>query len=320
MSVYAGENAAYLRQSLDCMAVQTVPPDEIVLVFDGPLPDALENVVADFAAEVPFDVNIVRIPERGGTGGAVAKGMLACRNELVARMDSDDLVTPDRMEKTLAAFADNPDLCIVGTQAQEFRTSPGEPTSQVDLPCSHEEIVAFSKRRIPFRQPSVTLRKSAVLAVGNYDNHFPYYEDYDLFNRMLAHGCRSMNLPDVCLFVRVGAGFYGRRGGMSYLRDTARFKIAQYKRGYFSLPELVVSLGPHVVVCLMPNGLRSKVYDTFLRTSPQAGAGKKSAGESAQHAFRVSAGKQPASARKQNAFHAGAKKKQAREYTEIKDS
>ena len=51
MSVYAGENAAYLRQSLDCMAAQTVPPDEIVLVFDGPLSDALENVVADFAAD-----------------------------------------------------------------------------------------------------------------------------------------------------------------------------------------------------------------------------------------------------------------------------
>ena len=265
MSLYAGENPAWLRQSLVSMETQTIPPDEMVLVFDGSLPHALEDVVERFAIQAHFDVRVVRIAERRGTGVAVAQGMLVCRNELVARMDSDDIVTCDRMEKTLAAFAAHPELGIVGTQAVEFKGSPNNVTGIVVLPQSHDDIVAFSKRRIPFRQPSVTLRKSDVLAAGNYDGKFPFFEDYDLFNRMLACGSRAMNLPDICLFVRVGDSFYGRRGGRDYLAHIIKFKLAQYESGYFSAADLACSLPAHIVVCLMPNELRTQVYNTFLR-------------------------------------------------------
>ena len=265
MSLYASENPAYLRQSLVSMGTQTVPPDEMVLVFDGPLPSELEEVVDRFAETVPFDVRIVRMPERRGTGAAAAEGMLACRNELVARMDSDDIVTYDRMEKTLAAFAEHPELGIVGTQAVEFLGTPACVTGVVELPQAHDDIVAFSKRRIPFRQPSVTLKRSEALAAGNYDGNFPYFEDYDLFNRMLANGSKALNLPDICLFVRTGSSFYGRRGGLDYLSYMAKFRLDQYESGYFSLIDVACTLVPHAAVCLMPNAMRTWLYNTFLR-------------------------------------------------------
>ena len=265
MSVYANENPLHFRQSLVSMETQTIPPDEMVVVVDGPIPETLETVLAHFAASASFDMQVIRLAERGGSGIAAHCGMLACRNELVARMDSDDIATYDRMEKTLAAFAAQPELGIVGTQAVEFRGTPDNITGVVDLPQTHEDIVAFSKRRCPVRQPSLTLRKSEVLAAGNYDGNYPYFEDWDLINRMLANGSRALNLPDICLFVRVGETFYGRRGGRTYLSHVIRFKLAQFERGYFSAADLACSLPPHVAVSLMPNSVRTLVYDTLLR-------------------------------------------------------
>ena len=265
LTVYANENPLYFQQSLVSMETQTVPPSEMVLVVDGPIPDTLEDLIAHFADHAPFDVRVIRLEKRSGLGIAARTGMLACRNELVARMDSDDIATYDRMEKTLDAFAAQPELGIVGTQAVEFHGTLDNITSIVELPQAHEDIVAFSKRRCPVRHPSLTLRKSEVLAAGNYDGNYPYFEDWDLINRMLAHGCRALNLSDICLFIRADEGFYRRRGGRTYLPYVVKFKLAQFERGYFNAADLACSLTPHVIVCLMPNSARALVYETLLR-------------------------------------------------------
>ena len=265
LSVYTNESPLYLRQSLVSMETQTVPPDEMVLVVDGPIPDALERVIVHFVDNAPFDVQVIRLEERSGSGNAARIGMLACRNELVARIDSDDIATYDRMEKTLAAFAAQPELSLVGPQVAEFLGSIDNITGIVEVPQSHEDIVAFSKRRCPVRQTSLTLRKSKVLAAGNYTDDYPYFEDWDLVNRMLGRGCRALNLPDICLFQRVSDGFYRRRGGRAYLSHVVKFKRAQFECGYFNAADLAYSLTPHVIVCLMPNSARALVYDTLLR-------------------------------------------------------
>lgn len=263
MSIYKQENPAYLIQALDSMLNQTVFPSEIVMVKDGPLTRDLENVLNRYDAKYPGLFNFVSYDVNHGLGYALRQGMLACSNEIVARMDTDDIARPDRMEKQLAAIDGGLDM--VGSDVIEFVTSPNDPVAATDLPKGIDAIRSYSKRRNPFRHPPMTFKKSKVIEAGNYSPEFLYFEDWDLFNRMLACGCLADNLSEPLVAMRVSEDFYARRGGLQYLKYAKLFKKAQVMRGYFSNLDYLCSYLPHVVLCLMPNFLRAYLYRVLLR-------------------------------------------------------
>lgn len=263
MSIYKQENPAYLIQALDSMLNQTVFPSEIVMVKDGPLTRDLENVLNRYDTKYPGLFNFVSYDVNHGLGYALRQGILACSNEIVARMDTDDIARPDRMEKQLAAIDGGLDM--VGSDVIEFVTSPNDPVAATDLPKGIDAIRSYSKRRNPFRHPPMTFKKSKVIEAGNYSSEFLYFEDWDLFNRMLACGCQADNLSEPLVAMRVSEDFYARRGGLQYLKYAKLFKKAQVMRGYFSNLDYLCSYLPHVVLCLMPNFLRAYLYRVLLR-------------------------------------------------------
>lgn len=243
---------------------QTVVPQEIVLVKDGLLTPELDAIIACFGASHPGLLTVESYPENHGLGYALRRGLRVCRNEIVARMDTDDYAFPTRMEEQLKVMQER-DLDMVGSQIVEFIKDPHTPVATSALPVSSEEIVAYSKRRNPFRHPSMMYKKSMVMKAGNYSKDFLYFEDWDLFNRMLAIGCKAWNVNHPLVAMRVSADFYGRRGGPAYLPHIWKFKTAQLKRGYFTFGEFLVSTVPHVAVCLVPNSVRSFIYTHLLR-------------------------------------------------------
>lgn len=263
MSIYKQENPAYLIQALDSMLNQTVFPSEIVMVKDGPLTRDLENVLNRYDTKYPGLFKFVSYDVNHGLGYALRQGILACSNEIVARMDTDDIARPDRMEKQLAAIDGGLDM--VGSDVIEFVTSPNDPVAATDLPKGIDAIRSYSKRRNPFRHPPMTFKKSKVIEAGNYSSEFLYFEDWDLFNRMLACGCQADNLSEPLVAMRVSEDFYARRGGLQYLKYAKLFKKAQVMRGYFSNLDYLCSYLPHVVLCLMPNFLRAYLYRVLLR-------------------------------------------------------
>ena len=105
MSVYRKEKAEYLQKSIDSMLSQTVPPQDFVIVCDGLLGDELNQVLQKKKQEYPECFQIVQLPENRGLGEALKEGLVYCKNELVARMDSDDISVPERCEWQLKAFA-----------------------------------------------------------------------------------------------------------------------------------------------------------------------------------------------------------------------
>ena len=154
---------------------------------------------------------------------------------------------------------------MVGSDVIEFVTSPNDPVAVTDLPKGIDAIRSYSKRRNPFRHPPMTFKKSKVIEAGNYSSEFLYFEDWDLFNRMLACGCQADNLSEPLVAMRVSEDFYARRGGLQYLKYAKLFKKAQVMRGYFSNLDYLCSYLPHVVLCLMPNFLRAYLYRVLLR-------------------------------------------------------
>lgn len=264
MSVYAKENPDWMYAAVLSMLDQTVPPAEFVIVEDGPLTEGLHKVIKGFERSHPGLFRIVSYPENRGLGYALSEGMKACTMPVVARMDSDDLSKPNRMEMQLSLMRER-DLDMVGSQVIEFIDTPNNPVALTDLPKGHNAIIAYSKRRNPFRHPPMTFKRSKVMEAGNYSSDFLYFEDWDLFNRMLAIGCRAENIHEPLVAMRVSADFYARRGGAAYLRHAWRFKKAQVARGWFSMMDFAASFLPQAVVCLMPNGMRSVVYTKLLR-------------------------------------------------------
>ena len=267
ISLYEKERPEYLQESLDSIFRQSVYPDEIVVVKDGALTDELEAVLDSYSDKHPGLFTFIAYPENKGLWYALNVGVPACRNELIMRMDVDDWMAPERAEKQLKVFVKNPDYGCVGTLVIEFEGDISHPIAFVDLPEGHDEIVRFGKKRNPMRHPAVMFKKSVVLAAGNYQE-MPFFEDYDLYMRMVSTGCIFYNIQKCLVYMRTNQGFYARRGGLAYMRKMLRFKRACLNRGDYTLSEFVACTAPHVVACLIPNGLRAFVYRHMLRSKP----------------------------------------------------
>ena len=197
-------------------------------------------------------------------GPALKKGIEECKNEFIARMDSDDYSVPTRIEKQFEVFENNPKLGLVGTNVDEFNGTIENVSCSVVLPEQHDEIYKFSKRRCPFRHPSLLYKKNEVLKAGNY-RKFYLCEDYDLYVRMLRSGCVCYNIQEVLVYMRIGEDFYKRRGGWKYMKTILKFKNEQLKIGYFSFFDYLRSTIPHIIVCLLPNTFRDRIYRNLLR-------------------------------------------------------
>ena len=254
MSVYAGENSEFFKSSIESMLAQTVPTDDFILVCDGPLTPALDKVIAEFE-----ELKVMRLPQNQGLAEALNIGLRHCKYELVARMDSDDISLPHRIEQQLKLNKD-----IVGSAIQEFISKPGDASTLRSLPTDQTNILRFAKRRNPFNHPSVLYRKSAVLKAGGYEN-YPLCEDYQLWVKMLMAGNSAANIPEPLVYMRVGSGLYKRRGGISYFKIMLKFRRWMYGIGFSGPIDFCYCLLVHAVSCFAPDSLRRFIYTKLLR-------------------------------------------------------
>lgn len=265
MSVYAGASPEHLEESLRSLEGQALQPDEIVLVKDGPLGQDLDEVIADFSARLP--IRAIQLPQNRGLGYALSVGVHECRNELIARMDADDISVPNRFKLQMNYLEVHPDIDALSGTILEFDTNPSKCAAARPLPNDHTLLFAFGKRRCPLNHVAVVFRKSSVLAAGNYQTKFRQ-EDYDLWVRMLVNGAIFHNLDDVLVLVRCGSGMQKRRGGVNYLRHEASLFWHFQSLGYINFPEFLYCIGIRVPARLLPAACRSLLYRAFARTRP----------------------------------------------------
>ena len=236
ISVYAREQSDYLRSALHSVFEQTVPPTEVVLVEDGPLTTELEAVITDFC-EKYNTLKIVRLAKNMGLGNALNIGLSACTYDLVARMDSDDLSLPNRFEAQLTVFEENPE---------------------------DRELRRMCQLKTPLNHMTVMFSKKEVLDAGGYQ-HFYLFEDYWLWARMIKNGVKLYNVQDVLVNVRGGSAMSARRGGWKYAKSEIRFQRKILQMGLISLHVFLRNVCVRFCVRMMPNGLRSLVYEKVLR-------------------------------------------------------
>lgn len=259
MSLYKKENPEYLRIAIDSMLNQTVAPDEIVLVEDGPLTDDLYAVLDEYPMlhRVKNEINL-------GLGLALNVGLKECRNELVARMDTDDCSKPERCEKQLQRFLEKPYLAVVGSHIDEFIGDISNVVSQRIVPTTSEEIYKFAKKRSAFNHPAVMYSKTAVLENNGYAD-LKRNQDVDLFGRMLFNGNKAENIDEALLWFRSSDELAKRRKSWqntwSYVATIRKF----WKMGYSSFADYAIVGIAQTGMYLMPIKLQNYIYKNFLR-------------------------------------------------------
>ena len=264
MSVYDKETPDNLRTAMDSIWNQTVEPDDFVLVCDGPLTPELDEVVDEMKERHSGILQVVRLKENGGLGNALNAGMKCCKNELIARMDSDDISRPDRCELQMEVFSKNPELSIVSGVVEEFSESTDRTEIRRVLPEKQEEIVKFAQKRNPFNHPCVMYRKSAVEAVDGYKSIF-LLEDYYLWVKMIQNGSIGYNIQRPLLWMRAGSDLYKRRSGMEYVRSQKELFKYMKNYGFISTWQYMRSVTLRGISSLMPNKVRDFVYKKVLR-------------------------------------------------------
>lgn len=262
MSFYGNDNPAFLEEALQSIQNQTHKASEIILVQDGPVTEELHHVVSKWKEALPLKLLVNS--ENLGLGKSLTIGLEQCENDIVARMDADDICHPQRFEKQLGFLIAHPNISVVGTWIAEFEGTISNIKSYRTLPTTHEELLPFSRKRCPLNHPTVMYRKAHILEVGNY-NKFKNQQDYHLWARLLNNGYKISNIPESLLYMRISADLFQRRGGWKYFMIEWEVQRDFLKMGFISRMEFVRNVLIRGTVRLMPNAVRERIYAKGLR-------------------------------------------------------
>lgn len=268
MSVYKKEKPEYLKAALQSVINQTMQPDEILVIKDGPLTTELEDVLMDALRQLKdtgskINLRTYQFEENVQLGRALRKGVELCEHDFVARMDTDDIACPDRLQKQYAYMMLHPRVAALGGYIEEF-CDDNSFSNVKTMPIGLKELRSYARFRNPLNHMTVMFRRDAILEAGNY-RHYPFLEDYDLWGRVLANGYQLDNLPEVLVRARVGNELYGRRGGFDYCKRYLGLRSEQRKLGITNWLEWLIACAITIAVTIIPSGARKQVYQNVLR-------------------------------------------------------
>ncbi|MEV5570978.1 glycosyltransferase [Spirillospora sp. NPDC052269] len=258
MTVYGGDHPDYLRDAFrSAVHDQTLRPDQVVLVQDGPVSPELEARIDELVAAAPVEVTFMKTDDNRGLGPALDLGLSACRHDIVARMDADDVAMPHRFAVQVPIVRDGADL--VGAGLLEFGADLDDVVGLRTPPSDPSDIARYARLHDPFNHPTVVYRRSAVDAAGGYGD-LPLMEDYWLFVRMIAGGARAVNVPEPLVYYRVGDGAYERRGGRDLLRSELRLQREMFRAGHLTRSQYLRNLVVRGGYRFVPTSIRRPVY------------------------------------------------------------
>ena len=266
MSVYKNEKPEYFIQAIESVLNQTLMPDEIILMRDGPVPKKMQRTIDGYRnGEYGHLFSYYPLKKNHGLGNALKIGVEKAKYEYIARMDTDDIAEPNRFELQVKYMEKNPDISVCGGQIYEFIDIKDNVVGKREVPLEHKDIVLFMRNRNAFSHMTVMFKRQDVIDAGNYIEMY-LVEDYYLWCRMLVCGYKFANLPEILVYARTGEDMYQRRGGYKYYLSFKKLEDYKLKKriingvGYAST--LFIRFVVHV---MLPSKMRGVVFKIFVR-------------------------------------------------------
>lgn len=258
MSIFSKEIPSNFQRAMQSIwDDQTYKPNEIVLVKDGPLNKELDEIINKWQTKIGDILRIVPLLQNIGLGAALNEGLQHCNNELVARMDTDDISMPERFEKQIAFMQSHNEIAVSSGFIKEIDEF-GKTLSVRKLPLTHEELFNFAKTRSPISHATAIFRKSAVTAVGGYPP-FRKAQDHALWSLMLTKGYKFANLNEVLYAVPTQDDFFVRRGLGHLLNEIAILKY-QKKIGFIGWPQFIKNFFIRSTLRMSPQLIKKLLY------------------------------------------------------------
>ncbi|MFM5035286.1 MULTISPECIES: glycosyltransferase [Aeromonas] len=262
LSVYKKEKPKFLLEALKSVfCEQTLKPTQIVLVKDGLLTPELDDEILRWKAELEDKLTVVTLPCNVGLAAALNNGLQHCKYDLVARMDTDDIATPERFKLQVEFMNTHPDISVSSGFIEEWNVDFSAQLSSRLLPLKHDEIVSFAKIRSPISHPACIFRKSVIIEVGGYPDVYP--EDHLLWVRVLLAGYKLANIPQVLLRMRTGEDFISRRGYNFLKGELTSYRI-MYQSRFITIDQYIKVCVFRTLVRLSPSMLKVWLYK-FMR-------------------------------------------------------
>lgn len=263
MTVYAADDPNEFGEALDSCLKQTYPPERLIVVADGPLTVQLDSILARYEHDHKI-IESHRLPSNCGRGAAARMGIKKCKYNLVGIMSANDVSVPERFEKQVSYLENNPSVDVVGGYVAECTDKLEEVQNVRKVPTEPSDIASMARFRSPMNSVTVMYRREAVLSAGNY-RPLDRMEDYDLWVRLLLDDATLTNIPEILAKVRAGEDMYRRRGGIEYAREEFRQQVSFWRMGFIGAHRALVNLSLRLPIRLVPNRLRSWVYQRFFR-------------------------------------------------------
>lgn len=263
-TLYKNDNPEFLKQSIESMLKQSILTNDYIIVADGPLTPELDSILETYAKKYSF-FRLVRLKENGGLGVALRRGVEECKNDLIARLDSDDISVRNRCELQLKEFELDSELAIVGSDMYEFDEDPSKVKDIKKMPVSTEQIYQYGKRRNPFNHSSVMYKKSVIKSVGSYSTR-RRSQDVELWSKVIfaGHKCKNINKPLV-YFRTDGANRVKRKKKWSNVKSDLAVYKANYKMGYASFFDYLYICLYQMTFYIMPEKMASYLYTRLFR-------------------------------------------------------
>ena len=265
MSVYDNELPDRLDRSLRSVwSDQILRPDEVLLVLDGPIRPELMAIVRRWQEIIGSAFTLIRNKRNLGLTKSLNRGLDRIKNDLIARMDSDDISLPHRFRAQHDFLEAHPDIDVVGGSIQEFDAEDNlRPVRH--YPTDPNEIASFLCKGSPLAHPSVMMRRRIFDTGLRYDDSYPTSQDVALWFEATKRGIKISNLEETTLLYRSDDGTISRRSRKKALNE---FKI--YMEGIRELHGVrtwryVYPMG-RLMLRMLPKSMIKKIYYSTLRT------------------------------------------------------
>lgn len=206
MSVYMKDDPQLLQASINSVLNQTHKPEEVLIVIDGPVSGDLISIIEDYHEKSKNLFTVIRLEENKGLGNALNIGLKHCRNELVARMDADDISCENRFLTQINEFKKDDTLSVIGSYVYDVDLY-GKRLKIRKVPIENKDIHKLIWT-CPIIHPTVMFKKSSILSIGNYNKNIKRRQDYELWYRASEKKLKFKNIPKPLLEYRFDENEY----------------------------------------------------------------------------------------------------------------
>jgi glycosyltransferase involved in cell wall biosynthesis len=258
IGVYYKDNPVHFSEAMDSILTQTIKSNDIVLAIDGELSGRLKEVVKEYIQSYP-EIHAYWLSQNVGQGASFHQILPKAKNEIVFRMDADDIAKIDRFEKQMNYLKLNPHVSLLSSNISEFEDTIDNIVSVRRVPQKNDEIIRFSKRWNPMNHPAVVFKKTDVLSVGGYED-FVRHEDYYLWVRMIMAGFVANNMPESLLYYRISSDNLKRRTSWDTVKHSIKFHYWMQKVGFSSFSDTAYTTIIMLTSYAIPNRLFTYIY------------------------------------------------------------